>query len=126
MIVLGVHAVLMMLKSQADSAQGALEASLARVANQTPRPQLHDTLIGSSRTDCITRSTGGGRHLLSTRRGRPFALYSDLDNFGQINDHGRNAGDRVLQIIAVSACARPFAAKYHRGTPWRRRIRHPR
>ncbi|MCP1171000.1 putative bifunctional diguanylate cyclase/phosphodiesterase [Ralstonia chuxiongensis] len=101
LIALGLHAVLMMLETRVDSAQAHLEASLARVANQTPRPQLHDTLTGLPNRLHL-REALEAAILSSTRRGRPFALfYLDLDNFGQINDqYGRNAGDRVLQIIA--------------------------
>ncbi|CAJ0683374.1 putative bifunctional diguanylate cyclase/phosphodiesterase [Ralstonia mannitolilytica] len=101
LVALGLHAALIMLETRIDSAQAHLAASLARVASQPPTPQHHDALTGLPNR-LYLRDALDAAILSSTRRGRPFALfYLDLDHFGHINEqHGRSAGDRVLQIIA--------------------------
>lgn len=101
LVALSLHAALIMLEARVDSTQAHLAASLARVTNQAPEPQHHDTLTGLPNRLQLRQALDSAI-LSSTRRGRPFALfYLDLDNFGQINEqHGRNTGDRVLQIIA--------------------------
>lgn len=101
LLALGLHAALIMLETRIDSAQAHLAASLARVASQSPTPQHHDALTGLPNR-LYLRDALDAAILSSTRRGRPFALfYLDLDHFGHINEqHGRSAGDRVLQIIA--------------------------
>ena len=101
LLALGLHAALIMLETRVDTTQAHLAASLARVTSQAPMPQHHDTLTGLPNRLQLRQALDTAI-LSSTRRGRPFALfYVDLDNFGQINEqHGRNAGDRVLQIIA--------------------------
>jgi len=101
LLALGLHATLMMLETRVDSAQAHLAASLARVTNLAPIAQHHDALTGLPNRLQL-REALNSAIVSSTRRGRPFALfYLDLDNFGQINEqHGRTAGDQVLQIIA--------------------------
>lgn len=101
LLALGLHATLMMLEPRADSAHAHLVASLARVTSQAPAPHQHDALTGLPNRQHLRQALDSAI-LSSTRRGRPFALfYLDLDNFAQINErHGRNTGDRVLQIIA--------------------------
>ena len=101
LLALGLHAVLIMLETRVDSTQAHLAASLARVASQPQVPQHHDALTGLPNRLQLRQALDSAI-LSATRRGRPFALfYLDLDNFAQINEqHGRNAGDRVLQIIA--------------------------
>lgn len=101
LVALGLHAALIMLETRVDSVQAHLLASLARVASQPPTPQHHDALTGLPNR-LYLREALDAAILSSTRRGRPFALfYLDLDHFSHINEqHGRGAGDRVLQIIA--------------------------
>jgi len=101
LLALGLHAVLIMLETRVDSTQAHLAASLARVASQPQVPQHHDALTGLPNRLQLRQALDSAI-VSATRRGRPFALfYLDLDNFAQINEqHGHNAGDRVLQIIA--------------------------